>query len=254
MTLQFSSFPEHDSLLRSLDPRWKLTALVGALLLVPFLHTLPGALGALALAGALVLAARLPAAWYLSRLAASAAFLVLVVSLLPFISGTDDRAWSLGFVRFSPAGLYLASLVLIKAVAIVTLTLVLLASTPLVELFGASRALHVPGLLVYLILLTHRYVFLMAEELGRLRVALRVRGFRRRMSRHSYRTAGHVAGVLLVRGQERAERISQAMRCRGFDGRFRSLHAFSTRFRDVIFFLFVFGGMLALLSWDHIRP
>src|SRR5437868_4244073 len=102
---------------------------------------------------------------------------------------------------------------------------------------GVAAALRtLPAALLGLggaLVLTYRYTFLLAEELGRLRIALRVRGYRNRANLHSYRTIGHVAGTLLVRSHERAERVGQAMRCRGFDGRFRSLTAFRTRWPDV---------------------
>ena len=106
-----------------------------------------------------------------------------------------------------------------------------------------------PGLLVQLALLSYRYLFVLAEELSRLRVALRVRAFRSRVSAHSYRTIGHVAGTLLVRGHERAERVGHAMRCRGFDGVFRSLTEFRTTAADVLLWVSVVaaaGGVVAL--------
>ncbi len=83
-----------------------------------------------------------------------------------------------------------------------------------------------------------------------MRIALRVRGYRNRANRHSYRTAGHVAGTLLVRGCERAERVGQAMRCRGFDGRFRSLTTFHTRPADVLAFGLITASAAALAAWD----
>ena len=90
--------------------------------------------------------------------------------------------------------------------------------------------------------------------LARLRVALRVRGYRNRATRHSYRTIGHVAGTLLVRSHERGERVSQAMRCRGFDGGFRSLTTFRTAPKDVIFFSLLAAGSAGLVFWDlHLR-
>src|SRR5262249_6216307 len=149
-----------------------------------------------------------------------------------------------GFASISASGIRLAVLVVIKALTIVTLILVLLASTPLIELLKAARDLRVPGLAVHLIVLTYRYVFLIAEELSRVRTALRVRGYRNRMNRHSYRTVGSVAGTLLVRGQERAERVSQAMLSRGFDGKFRSIRSFVTRWPDVVFCLLILGTNL----------
>jgi cobalt/nickel transport system permease protein len=61
---------------------------------------------------------------------------------------------------------------------------------------------------------------------------------------------GNVTGTLLVRSLERAERVGQAMRCRGFDGRFHSLAEFRTRGRDVLLFLVMVGAAAALLLWD----
>jgi cobalt/nickel transport system permease protein len=110
----------------------------------------------------------------------------------------------------------------------------------------------VPGLLIQLTLLTHRYVFLLMEEFGRLRTALRVRGFRNRADLHSYRTIGQVAGTLLVRSHERSERVAQAMLCRGFDGEFRSLHNFRTTWVDVLAFVGFFGVATGLLAWDWV--
>jgi cobalt/nickel transport system permease protein len=70
------------------------------------------------------------------------------------------------------------------------------------------------------------------------------------MDRHTYRTVGHVVGTLLVRGAERADGVAHAMRCRGFDGRYRSLTAFRTRAADVAFFVGAVAAAVGLVAWD----
>jgi cobalt/nickel transport system permease protein len=105
-------------------------------------------------------------------------------------------------------------------------------------------------LLVHLLALTYRYVFVVLDELARLRIALRVRGFRNRASLPSYRTIGHVTGTLVVRSFERAERVGHAMRCRGFAGRFHSLAEFHTRPADVLAWALITAGAAALAAWD----
>jgi cobalt/nickel transport system permease protein len=135
---------------------------------------------------------------------------------------------------------------------VVTLVLVGLATAPLEANLKAAHALRVPGFLIHIALLTYRYLFVLAAELGRVRVALRVRGYRNRPNAHSYRTIGQVAGMLLVRGAERAERVGQAMRCRGFDGRFRSLVEFRTVAADVVAFLAVTGGAAGVVVLDRV--
>jgi cobalt/nickel transport system permease protein len=140
--------------------------------------------------------------------------------------------------------------VLLKTLAVVTLLLVLLSTAPIYDTLKAARSLHVPGVLVQLVLLTVRYIFLLADEFVRLRTALRVRGYRNRADLHSWRTVGQVAGTLLVRGQERGERVSQAMRCRGFDGAYHTLHDFRTRWQDVAWACAILAAAGGLYAWD----
>jgi cobalt/nickel transport system permease protein len=251
MTLTFDPLTGTDSPLRRLDPRWKLAGLGLAALAAAFVQTVPAALLALAGSLVLVLVSRLPPRWYLARVGAVALVLVPFACLFPLLVG--GAGWTLGPLRFSSAGFALAVLLGAKAVAVVSLTFVLLASSPLDATLKAAHALRVPGLLVQLGILTYRYLFVLSDELARLRVALRVRGYRNRANLHSYRTVGHVAGTLLVRGHERAERVGQAMRCRGFDGQFRSLASFQTRAVDVVVFALVVAGALGVLVLDWIE-
>jgi cobalt/nickel transport system permease protein len=248
MTTIFEPLPCPDSPLRRLDPRWKLAGLLLATILVAAIRTPQPASGALL--GALVLAAvaRLPSRWYLRRIVAVGGLVALFTLPLPFLLG--GATWPLGPFELSVPGLTLAFLVAAKALTVLSLMLVLLASAPLEDTLKAAHALRVPGLLIQLAVMTYRYVFVLFDELARLRVALRVRGYRNRATRHSYRTVGHVAGALLVRGYERAERVGQAMRCRGFTGRFHSLSSFHTRPADVAVFVVLVTSAATLLAWD----
>ncbi len=253
MTLAFAQLPCPDSPLRRLDPRWKLAALLGAMVAVLLLRTLPTVASALLGAGVLALLARLPRRWYWLRLSALALVLVPFALPLPFLLPEPAGGVPLlqiGGLTLSHNGLHAALLLVGKSVALLTLALVLLATAPLDATLKAAHALHVPGVLIQLCLLTYRYIFVFVGELSRLRLALRLRGYRNRMSGHCYRTIGHVTGTLLVRSHERGERVAQAMRCRGFTGTFHSLTDFRTRPRDVVFALVVVTTAMALVGWD----
>jgi cobalt/nickel transport system permease protein len=252
MTLWFDTLPCPDSRLRRLDPRWKLAAFLLAICAVALLRTVPGAVvgfgGALALAGL----ARLPGRWFAARLGAVAALLILFGALPPFLIRDEASSRALGPVTMSLLGARVALLLCLNGLTVVTIALVVLATASFTANVQAARALHVPGLLVQLALLTYRYLFVLSAELDRLRIALRVRGYRNRASRHSYRTVARVAGTLLVRSYERAERVSQAMRCRGFAGQWHSLTPFHTTTADVCFFLGVVGSAAALVASERI--
>ncbi len=250
MTLAFDLPTCPPSCMARLDPRWKLAALLGAALACALLQTPVAAV--LALAGALLLAllARLPLRWFALRLGAALLMLVLFVGWRPFMPRAGEEIAELAGLVISLPGLWLTIVLVARAAALVALVLVLLATAPLHDTLKAAHALHVPGVLVQLAALSYRYVFVLAEEFERLRVALRVRGFRNRADRRSYQIIGQVAGTLLVRGHERAERVAQAMRCRGFDGQFRSLHTFRTTAADVLAFALITAAAGGLLAWD----
>jgi cobalt/nickel transport system permease protein len=250
MTLTFTPPPLSESPVTRFDPRWKLAGLLLSALAATWLRTLPATLLAFAGSLLLVLLARLPWRWYLGRVGALAVALAIFVLPLPFLLADGGPSWQWGFLRVSLHGAAVALLLGAKALTVVTLMLVLLASTPLDALLKAARSLHVPGLLVQLALMSYRYLFLLRDELARLRIALRVRGYRNRATRYSYRTLGHVAGTLLVRGYERAERVGHAMRCRGFDGQFRSLSDFRTRPADVAGFLILLAAAVGIFWLD----
>jgi cobalt/nickel transport system permease protein len=250
MTLVFDSPECGPSFLQRLDPRWKLAALALAALALPFIRTWPPALAALA--GALLLAAlaRIPWRWYFLRMGTALVMYVLFMIWLPFVVEPGHETIDLGILTLSLNGLLRLVVLSANIAGMISLVLVMLATTPLHDTFKAARALHLSRLLVFLMLLTYRYVFLLMDEFARLRTALRVRGFRNRADLHSYRTIGQVAGTLLVRSAERSERVGQAMRCRGFDGEFRSLSAFRTRWPDVLAFTAIVGYAVGLVAWD----
>ncbi len=239
MTLAFDAPPVADSPLARLDPRWKLAGLALAAAAAATVQSPAPAVVALAAALLLAAAARLPARWVAGRLGAVAVALAPFAVIMPLVQG-----W---------AGARLAALLVAKAGAVVTLALVALGTAPVPVTLHAAQALRLPGTLVHVLLLSYRYLFVLADELDRLRRALRVRGFRPRADRHTYRTVGHVVGTLVVRGAERAEGVGHAMRCRGFDGRFRSLARFRTAAADVAFFAIVVVAAGGLVAWDVVQ-
>ncbi len=254
MAFGIDPLPCPDSAFRRFDPRWKLAGLVILIAAVAALHHGLALLLACGLALGMAALARLPWSWLLARLSPVGLVLALFLGPLPFLLRGPGAEWPLGPLTVSEHGLRLALSIALKAVSLVLLVLVLLASAPLQDTLKAANALHVPGRAVQLLVLTYRYAHVLAEELDRLRTAVRVRGFRGGPNRHTYRTIGHVAGALLVRGYDRADRIAQAMRCRGFDGRYRSLTTFATRACDVLGFLALAAAAAVLLAWDRIAP
>jgi len=88
-----------------------------------------------------------------------------------------------------------------------------------------------PHILLFMI----RYIEVIHQEYHRLRDALRLRGFRAGFNRHTFKTFGYIVGLLLVQSIDRSERISDAMKCRGFRGCFYVLAPFKLTLADGVF-------------------
>ena len=105
---------------------------------------------------------------------------------------------------------------------------------------------------MHLLLFTVRYLGVLDAEHRRLRQAMRTRGFVARSDHHTWRSLGWLTGMLLVRSLERSRRIFEAMRCRGFRGRFYLLDDRSWKPGDSLFAgacALVLLGLLVLDRW-----
>src|SRR5262245_48112699 len=149
MNLGLHILPCPDSPLRRLDPRWKLAGILIAVTLTACLRHLGPALFALTAALFLAALSRLPPRWFLTRLGAALLFLSPFVASLPILLRHRDASVPLGPLSV-PYGLGVALLLTLKALAVITLMLVLLATAPLDATLKAGHALRIPGLLIQL--------------------------------------------------------------------------------------------------------
>lgn len=94
---------------------------------------------------------------------------------------------------------------------------------PFQELLATLMRWHCPLLLVAMLAFMYRYIFILWDELARLRHAREARDFGQ--GTFALRWAGNaqMIGLLLLRAMERAERTHHAMLARGWDGSMRFL-------------------------------
>jgi len=195
------------SFLHQRDPRVKILALLIFLIVVattgPNFELAGICYVAMLVAG--VIAGRLPMAGVLRRAA-----VVLPISLtfaaISWISGEPRRA----------------VLLMEKSYLSAWATLLLVSTTPLPQLLRGLEMLGAPGFLLMVAQFLYRYLFVIAEQAHRMRIAGLSRGGKFRPS-GGFRAAARAVGVLFVRSYERAGGIHRAMISRGFEGRFRLL-------------------------------
>ncbi len=242
--------PDAIPLLRRPDPRFRLIAALVASI-APALLTRPETAAAACVSAlAAAFAARLSVGQVLRRLAVLNMFTVFVWLTVP-LSLPGDPLWIWGPLSFSRPGAELALSVTLKCNAVLLLFLSLTAGMEPSVMGQALERLHCPSSLVFLLFFTSRYVYTVAEEYARLAEAARLRGFAPGVNLHTYRTVGCLLGMVLVRSHDRALRVYEAMRLRGFDGRFRSTARFSASAGDVLFLVAASAVPVALVLFDR---
>ncbi|NTW29317.1 MAG: cobalt ECF transporter T component CbiQ [Coriobacteriia bacterium] len=111
--------------------------------------------------------------------------------------------------------------------------LVLIGTTGLVGVCMAMERLGAPDVFVTQLMFLYRYIFVLAEEAMRMVRARALRSFEGRgMGMRAY---GQMLGHLLLRTYARAQRVYDAMLCRGFDGHVRVMKRLRFTGRDWMF-------------------
>ena len=243
--LPTAAHSQHDGYLAALDPRARIVAAVAVSVAVVAAQHWETVSIALAFAAVGLAFSGLPLKIALKRLLPLNVLMMLLLVLLPLT--TDGvSAWRFGPFSFSAEGLRLGAIIAMKGNAVLMTFIALLGTMDPIALGHALGHLRVPHKLTHLLLFTVRYLDVLHREYLRLRAAMKVRAFRPRMDRHTYRSLGYLVGMLLVRSFDRADRIAAAMKCRGFHGHFYMLDHFVFTRRDAALCM-VTGLLLTLL-------
>ncbi|MFJ4964369.1 cobalt ECF transporter T component CbiQ [Streptomyces sp. NPDC088729] len=157
--------------------------------------------------------ARIPAR-FLGRLVIEVPFVAFAL-LMPFVV-PGEQTEVLG-LSVSVPGLWGAWNVLAKATLGVAASVILASTTELRSVLLGLQRLRLPPLLVQIASFMIRYGDVIADEMRRMSIARRSRGFEARGVRH-WRVLATSAGALFIRSYERGERVHLAMVSRGYTG------------------------------------
>jgi len=236
--------------LSSLIHGWELRCkLIGFIILIfafSFVRDLVMLLAMIVLTTVIYIISRLPASFMLRRLRYPSFFLLVVILILPFVSG-QTIVMSLGPLDLRQEGLLSVLLIAIRFVSILTLGIVLFGTAPFLDTIKAMRALGLPAILADMVLLSFRYLHEIGSDLQKMQIAARLRGFRHhRFSFRGLRVPAWLSGSILVRSYERSEWVYKAMLMRGY-GQGRPRDEFPIHVRDIVIlglFLIIAAGFI----------
>jgi cobalt/nickel transport system permease protein len=228
-----------------LDPRAKLMGFAGVTLVA--VSTPLGAWPVyVACAAALVVVAalarvELSTVWHRVRVVLP---LVLFVAVfVPFVREGDPV--DLGPLTVSEQGLATFATVSAKAILGTCSAVLLGATTSFPDVLHALERLRAPRLLILIAAFMYRYLFVIVDEVARMRAALVARGY---APRHALQAAaiGRVATALFLRTYERAERVHLAMLARGWTQAMPRLNVLTYTRADAVFLGALAGSLISV--------
>lgn len=230
----FDLLAAQDTPVHRRDPRAKVvTALAFIVTVVSFGKYEVAALTPLLLYPvALISLGRLPTRYLLGKVLLASPFALLVGALNPVLDTT--HMLSIGPVAVSGGWVSYAG-ILLRFVLTLLAALILVATTGFHPVCVALERLRIPAALVTQLMLLYRYFFVLAREASNMSRAWSLRAVQ--PAKMPVRVFVSLAGQLLIRALDRAQRIHMAMLSRGFDGIIRLPRPLAFRSADAAFVL-----------------
>ena len=228
-----------DSFIHRLDPRTKF--IITLVFILAVISTPPIRWQVFALyfffMAALLLLSKLPIFYVLKRSLVVMPFVLMIAIFIPFIKeGEVAGSYNIWLwqVSVTYTGLQVLWNVLIKAWLSILSLIWLTSTTKLPNLLKGLEQLGMPKVMVMILSFMYRYIFVVVDEVMRMRQARDSRDFGGKRL-WQLRTIGNMIGTLFIRSYERGERVYAAMLARGFDGHSRTLDQLNFSQADAYF-------------------
>ncbi len=140
---------------------------------------------------------------------------------------------------------------MLKGIFCVMASCILIMKTGMVQICCALRILRVPKELVTLLLLMHRYMIVLVQEIERMQQAYKLRAPGQR-GLH-IRSWGSFAGLLLLRSMDRAQEVYESMKLRGFQGNLQVFSAECSKTASILYG-FIWGTGILLFRIFPVFP
>ncbi|MDR0517532.1 MAG: cobalt ECF transporter T component CbiQ [Fibromonadaceae bacterium] len=139
----------------------------------------------------------------------------------------------------APYGVISFFTIMFRTYLCVMAVLLLVAATPFFEIANSMRTLKIPNIFIVTLEMTYRYVCVLLEEAHSMYIAYSLRNTGSKGIK--IKDMGSFAGMLLLRSFDRADRIYNAMKCRGY-----ALHALPQNRKNFMLKDFIFFASVCL--------
>ncbi|HDI78827.1 MAG TPA: cobalt ECF transporter T component CbiQ [Desulfobacteraceae bacterium] len=251
--METEDFVNGNSFIHQLDPRARVIIAICLSVLISIMNKVYSIIPSFAISIVFLMLARPPFKRLLKRLILANGFIAILWLVLPFsIEGVSILR--VGPLNMTAEGVRYTALLTFKSNAILILLITFISTMDVFTLAKAMQGLHFPSKIIQLIIFTYRYLHVLHREYEKMIKTLKVKCFEPKTNLNTYRTFAYMVAMLILKSYDRSIRVENAMRCRGYNGRFYNLTEFSFKREDlkkicIISFLFFF---MVILKWKEI--
>lgn len=252
-TLERGLFAEEIStrpgLLQSLDPRVKVVSVLALLIAVSLSRSLWVIASIYLLALLLALVSSIPADFFIKRVWLALPFFtgMIILPALFITPGPPLVQLPFGLV-ITQTGFTSALFLLLRVSTSVSLTLLLILTTPWNMVLGALTVLKVPDVFILVLGMTYRYIYLLLHIANDMFLSRKSRVVGRMDSAEERRMFAAIGGTLLSKSLSMSSEVYLAMQSRGFRGTIVTLKPFKMKRRDWVWLsVFLAFAVLAII-------
>ncbi len=249
-TLERALFAEEISaragLFQSLDARVKVIATLALLIGVSFSHSLWVIAAMYLLTLFFAWTSAIPADYFIKRVWLALPFFtgLIVIPALFITPGPALLHLPLGLV-ITRTGVNTVLFLLLRVSTSVSLTLLLILTTPWNTVLSALSVLHLPDVLILILGMTYRYIYLLLRTANDMFLSRKSRAVGYLNTADNQRMLAAISGTLLNKSLNLSSEVYLAMQSRGFRGSIVTLKPFKMKSRDWLW-LFIFLGSAVL--------
>ncbi len=138
-------------------------------------------------------------------------------------------------IGFTEEGLLMVARFTLKVANSVALVLLIMYTTPFNKIIKALRIFKVPDLFLMVIMLTHKFIFILSKTAVDTFMAMKSRWWENKVSIGRKKLVGGRIGYIFRRSWERYEEVYKAMISRGFSGEMQLCYETKVNGRDYLF-------------------
>ncbi len=255
-TLERALFAEQISLrpglFQSLDPRVKVVSVLALLIAVSLSRSLWIIGGIYLLALILALVSSIPAGFFIKRVWLALPFFtgMIVLPALFITPGPALIQLPFGLV-ITQTGFTSALFLLLRVSTSVSLTLLLILTTPWNMVLGALTVLRVPDVFILVLGMTYRYIYLLLHIANDMFLSRKSRVVGRMDSAEERRMLAAISGTLLNKSLNMSSEVYLAMQSRGFRGTMITLKPFKMKTHDWLWMIVFLALALLAIIFGH---